>query len=94
MNGLFAGDFSDSDMVNYARTITDKTMENQAVVEQIKVNTPEQAMLGDFPAIITDAIIGSMDSHSAMAEQVLSNKQIQQGFARLVLDLVYKRINV
>ncbi len=90
MNELFAGELSDEDKLNYARTIKDKVMENEQVVQQIKTNSKKQAMLGDFPGAMTDAIIGSMDAHKNMATQVLSEDKIRDGFARLLLDMIYK----
>ncbi len=92
MNELFAGVLTDDDKLNYARTITDKVMENDSVMAQFKVNTPEQTMLGDFPSLVTDAIIESMDAHQGLATQVLSNDKIKKGFANLVLDMVYDHI--
>lgn len=93
MNELFAGELTDDDKLNYVRTITDKVMENDGVMAQFRVNTPEQTMLGDFPSLVTDAIIESMDAHQSLATQVLSNDKIKQGFAHLVLDMVYDHIN-
>ena len=93
MNDLFAGELSDDDKVNYAKTITDKVMENQSAITQFTTNSREQAMLGDFPALMTDAIIDSMDVHQNMATQVLSDERVKVGFANLVLDMIYKQIN-
>ena len=33
MNALFQGDFTDDDVLNYARTISDKVMENKRFIE-------------------------------------------------------------
>jgi len=90
MNDLFAGELSDDDKLNYARTIRDKVMENEKVLEQIKNNSKKQAMMGDFPGAMTDAIIGSMSAHQDMAKQVLSEDKVKDGFARLLLDMIYK----
>ena len=51
LNELFITDgLTDKDLINYAHTIRDKVSENKNVMNQIQNNTPEQAMLGDFPA--------------------------------------------
>ncbi len=92
MNELFAGELSDDDKLNYARTIRDKVMENEKVVQQLRTNTKEQAMLGDFPVVMSDAIIESMDAHKNMATQVLSEDKIKEGFARILLDIIYKEL--
>lgn len=92
LNDLFAGELSDDDKLNYALTIKDKVLENARVIEQVKNNTKEQAMLGDFPQVLTDAIIESMDAHQSMAGQVLGQDVVRKRFARLVLDMVYKEL--
>ena len=65
-------------------------MENEKVVEQKKNNSKKQAMMGDFPGAMTDAIIGSMSAHQDMAKQVLTEDKVKDGFARLLLDMIYK----
>ena len=50
----------------------------------------KQAIRGDFPVVMTDTIIGSMDAHKNMATQVLSEDKVRDGFARLLLDMIYK----
>jgi type I restriction enzyme R subunit len=93
LNDLFAGEFTDEDKVNYAKTVVNKVMENESGMTQLRTNSREQAMLGDFPALMTDAIIDSMDVHQNMATQVLSNEKVKVGFANLVLDMIYKQMN-
>jgi hypothetical protein len=39
---------------------------------------------------MTDAIIGSMSAHQDMAKQVLTEDKVKDGFARLLLDMIYK----
>ncbi len=92
MNELFSGDLTDQDKINYINTVKDKVMENDAVMQQLQTNSKEQAMLGDFPVAVTDAIIGTMDAHNTLATQALSEDKIQQGFAQLILDVIYKEI--
>lgn len=94
MNELFAGDLTEEDKLNYARTIRDKVLENKTVVQQLRTNSKEQAMLGDFPNAMLDAIIGSMGAHENMAKQVLGEERVQQGFARLLLDMIYKDMGI
>ena len=47
-------------------------------------------MLGDFQTAMTDANIGSMSPHENMAKQVLIEDKVRDGFARLLLDMIYK----
>lgn len=50
---------NDQALVDYAYTIRDKVRENETVMLQIAINSLEQAMLGDFPKAVDDAILGS-----------------------------------
>lgn len=90
INSLFEGNFTDDDVLNYARTITDKVMENNKVVDQVKNNTKEQAMLGGFEIAINDAVISSLDAHQSMATQVLSQDKVREGLANIVYELIVK----
>jgi type I restriction enzyme, R subunit len=89
LNALFITDhLTDNDLVNYAHTIRDKVSENAAVMSQIANNTPEQAMLGDFPKAIDDAIMDSNDAHQNQKMQLLSDPAKVAGFAKVVFDLL------
>lgn len=88
MNALFEGELTDDDMLNYARTIKDKVMENAKVLEQVSNNTKEQAMMGGFADAINDAVIESLDAHQNLATQVLGEDKIRKGLANIVYDLI------
>lgn len=89
LNELFITDqLTDRDLVNYAYTIRDKVGENNQVMMQIANNTPEQAMLGDFPKAVDDAIMDSNDAHQNQMMQLLSDPVKAKGFARVVFDLL------
>jgi type I restriction enzyme R subunit len=93
MNDLFAGDWTDNDKVNFANTVLDKVSENETAMNQLQANTPEQALLGDFPALMMDAVIDSMEANQTLAAHVLGNEKVQQGFAKLLLDMAYQRMS-
>ncbi|SFL23321.1 type I restriction enzyme, R subunit [Nitrosomonas aestuarii] len=89
LNELFITDqLTEKDLVSYAYTIRDKVSENAAVMSQIANNTPEQAMLGDFPKAIDDAIMDSNAAHQNQMLQLLSNPAKAAGFAKVVFDLL------
>ncbi|BCG65403.1 MAG: type I restriction enzyme, R subunit [Methyloprofundus sp.] len=89
LNELFITDeLTDKDLVNYAYTVRDKLSENALVMSQIANNTPEQAMLGDFPKAIDDAVMGSNEAHQNQMLQLLSDPEKAAGFARVVFDLL------
>lgn len=91
MNDLFAAsNLSDADKVSYAQTIAAKIQENSGVMAQIRNNTPEQAMLGDFPKAVEEAVLSSGDAHHELMSQFLANKAVQTGFARMLLEILSK----
>ena len=91
LNELFITDeLTEADMVNYAYTVRDKVKENALVMSQILNNTPEQAMLGDFPKAIDDAVMDSSEAHQNQMMQLLSDPNKAAGFARVVFDLLSK----
>ena len=89
LNELFVTDeHTDQDMVNYAYTIRDKVRENQAVMDQIENNSPDQALLGDFPGALDDAVMSSSEVHQNQMTQYLNDPEIQAKFQRLIFDLL------
>ena len=57
-------------------------------MHQIQNNSPEQAMLGDFPKAIDDAIMDSSEAQQNQMMQYLSSPELAKGFARVVFDLI------
>lgn len=91
MNDLFIEEgLSENDLLNYANTIAGKISEDELVMEQLRSNTKEQALLGYFPDSITKAVIESMDVHNEMGMKVLSNEVLAKGFAGLMFDMLMK----
>ncbi len=89
LNELFVTDgLTDSDLINYARTIADKVLENAHVMNQVANNSPEQVMLGDFPGAVDDAVIDANERHQNQMMQYLNNREIQAGFQRVVLEIL------
>jgi type I restriction enzyme R subunit len=93
LNELFISDgLTDKDLINYAHTIRDKVSENKNVMNQVRNNTPEQAMLGDFPKALDDAVMDSSEAHQKQMMQILSNPEVAKGFARVVFDLIRQAV--
>lgn len=89
LNELFITDqLTEKDLVNYAYTIRDKVSENELVMNQIRNNTPEQALLGDFAKAVDNAVMDSSEAHQNQMTQVMSDPKIAKGFARVVFDLL------
>lgn len=91
INELFITDkLTENDMLNYARTITDKIAENESVMSQVSNNTAEQAMLGDFAGALDNAVMESNEAHTEMMVQYLSKPETAIGFAHVVFDMLKK----
>ncbi|MGZ8257762.1 MAG: type I restriction endonuclease subunit R [Methylotenera sp.] len=89
LNELFIMDkLTDKDLISYAYSVRDKLSENTAVMMQIAKNTPEQAMLGDFPKALDDAILDSSEAHQEQMMQLLSDPAKSRQFARVIFDLL------
>ena len=92
LNEVFITDnLTDKDMLNYAFTVRDKLAENEIVMKQIANNSREQAMLGDFPKAMDDAILGSSAAHQEQMMQLLSDPARASTFARVVFDMLSSR---
>ncbi|MBC8125666.1 MAG: hypothetical protein H8M99_00755 [Gloeobacteraceae cyanobacterium ES-bin-144] len=59
-------------------------------MSQVTNNTPDQTMLGDFPKAVEEAVLSSGDAHNELMTQFLSNKAIQLGFGKLILEMLTK----
>ena len=87
LNDLFAADGLDqADVVTVVESVGNQLKKNQKVMDQVANNSYEQAMLGDFPIAITDAVISSMATHQRAGERYLSDQQV----AKLVSNAVYE----
>jgi len=89
LNELFITDrLTEQDLVNYAYTVRDKVRENEKVMSQLANNSDEQALLGDFPKAVDDAILDSSDAHENQKLQLLADPKKAAAFAKLVFDLL------
>jgi type I restriction enzyme R subunit len=92
MNDLFEGDLSEADLLSFATHIRDKMLENPALKQQAASNTKEQFALGDFRKAMMNAVVTGMSNYQSMGKQVLSNERVREGFASVVLDIVYEAL--
>ncbi len=92
LNDLFVTDgLTDQDLINYAYTIRDKVSENENVMHQIANNSAEQALLGDFPVALDEAVMNCGEAHQTQLMQYLNSKELQVGFQRVVFDMLLAR---
>jgi type I restriction enzyme R subunit len=93
LNETFVTDgLTENDLLDYAYTITNKVSENEAVMHQIRNNSTEQALLGDFQNALDDAVMESHEAHENQMNQVLGNKTVSAGFKRIVFDLLVAKM--
>ena len=65
-------------------------LENPVLEQQARSNTKEQFALGDFRKAMMGAVVAGLDSYQGMAKQVLSDERVREGFAGVLLDIVYE----
>lgn len=90
MNTLFEGELTEADLLNYANHVRDKMLENETLEKQAKSNTKDQFALGDFRKVMMDNVMEGLDSYTSMATQVLNEERIREGFANILLEMVYR----
>lgn len=88
LNDIFGEEgLTEQDKTNYATTLLGKVKENSRIIDQFKNNTPDQALLGDFPSAFFDAVIESGDVHESLKLQLLSDTKASDSMMRLIFDL-------
>ena len=75
-------------MLSYARTIKNKVQENQRVITQIANNTREQALLGDFPQAVEEAILNSNEAQQKQMMKLLSMSDKFGQFMNTIYDMM------
>ena len=89
LNETFITDgLSEQDMLNYAYTVRDKVKENAKVMDQIKNNSPDQAILGDFAGALDDAVMDSSEVHQNQMAQYLNNPVVAAKFQKVIFDML------
>ena len=89
LNELFVTDgLTNKDLLNYAHTIRDKVSENPRVMNQIRNNSPEQALLGDFTGVVDEALMNSDEAHQNLKTQYLNSPELQAEFQRVIFDML------
>ena len=73
-----------------ARTIKNKVQENHRVITQIANNTREQALLGDFPKAVEEAILNSNEAQQKQMMKLLSMEDKFGQFMNTIYDMMQK----
>ena len=74
---------------NFVEQIAQKTRANDLIYAQINENSKEDAMLGDLPKAVGQAVNQARTSHSEMTN-MLNNQQAMTEFIGIIYDLVKK----
>lgn len=92
LNDLFAADgLDEADLISAANSYADQVEKDDAVVQQLRNNTFEQALMGDIRAAVTKAVIQSMGSGSTIGSRYLEGGAVEDQMLRLVYQLVRER---
>ena len=59
--------------VNSAQTVADKVSENERAMMQLNTNTREQAMLGDYPKAVDDAVKKTFNDKEKFANAFIND---------------------
>lgn len=89
LNSLFGEATPIQDQVAFVNQIKSITGESDVVMAQVESNTREQAMKGNLPGAVQQAVVRALSSHQKLATQVL--KSDRQGMSTLV-DVVYEML--
>ncbi len=77
---------TDGDLLSYARTVSEKTLESEVLQQQAANNTEEQfANSPDLTSAILTAIMDSMDAQAEISTRALNSEQIREGLKRILL---------
>ena len=88
VNDLFAGDLTDEDRVAFVHHVRDKLLESEQLQAQAANNSKAQFSASpDLSNAITQAVIGALDSYTAMSTQALNSEATKQGLKSVLLDL-------
>lgn len=87
VNGLFEGELSDDDQLQYVNgTLKGKLLENDTLARQAVGNSKEQfANSPDLRRALVDAIIDAFEAHGVMSGQALASARVQDGLMDTLL---------
>ncbi|WP_304059232.1 hypothetical protein [Metallibacterium scheffleri] len=87
VNGLFAGQLTDGDQLQYVNgALREKMLENPTLIEQSASNSKEQfANSPDLREALTHAIMDALEAHTMMSSQALGSERIREGLLDILL---------
>ncbi len=89
LNRLFGEATPLRDQASFVNHVVAIAKENNVVVAQVENNTREQALNGNLPGAVQQAVVRVLSSHQTLATLVLkSDKQAMSGLIEMIYDLV------
>lgn len=89
LNRLFGEATPLRDQASFVNHVVAIAKENNVVVAQVENNTREQALKGNLPGAVQQAVVRALSSHQTLATLVLkSDKQAMSGLIEMIYDLV------
>jgi type I restriction enzyme R subunit len=88
MNDLFGDVSDDPGHRHFTAQITQAVKNNPRVREQVEKNTRQQALQGDLPDAVKQAIYQARKSHEAIASVLLKDAQNMEAYMGLIYDLM------
>ena len=96
LNDLFDGDLTDQDKLVYVNNVLmGKLLESETLKQQAAITSKEQfANSPDLKTELMNAIMGSLDAHTAMSTQALQSESVRDGLKEVVLNhaRLYERL--
>lgn len=87
VNDLFDGELTDGDKLAYVHVINEKMLASELLQQQAANNTKEQfSSSPDLPKEQSNAVIDSLDAHTAMSSQILNQPDAQAGLLNLLIN--------
>lgn len=93
MNDLFGTETTDGDKLDWLQGMASKVCENDVVMDQIRHNSDDAVMNGDFPKAMDSAVIERMGTQQDMAMEYLSKPELARQLQTLVLALLRGQIS-
>ncbi|KVJ92385.1 type I restriction endonuclease subunit R [Enterobacter asburiae] len=90
LNDLFGTEVTDGDKLDWLQGMASKIAENQPLMEQVRNNSRDAIMLGDFPKAVDAAVIERMDTQNGMSLDYLSRPGAANRIQSLLLDILLK----
>ena len=81
-------DLNEKDNVRFFERVTKCLCDNADLMAQVENKTMDQAMPGDLPGAVTNAIVDSLSEDQERSERLLSDGEVMQRFVRLVFQVL------